>query len=336
MTMPERSFKALVVAETENNTFTRSIKERKIEDLPDGEVLIRVNYSSLNYKDALSASGNRGVTKHYPHTPGIDAAGTVAESTVAAFRVGDRVLVTGYDLGMDTSGGYGQYIRVSSAWVVPLPAGLSLKESMIFGTAGFTAGLSVAALIRDVGPQDGEILVTGASGGVGSIAVAILARLGYPVIAVSGKADAHDFLMSLGARGIIGREAAIDTSRRPLLNGRWAGVVDTVGGDMLVTALRSTRQFGTVTCCGNVASADLLMTVYPFILRGVTLHGINSQNTPMDWRLHVWEKLAGEWKIDQLQNLAKEISLAELGDNIALILKGKQKGRVLVNLDRQV
>jgi acrylyl-CoA reductase (NADPH) len=331
--MDERSFRALVVAEAGNNTFTSSIEERSIGDLPDGEVLIRVNYSSLNYKDALSATGNRGVTKKYPHTPGIDAAGIVAESAGGAFKEGDPVLVTGYDLGMNTSGGYGRYIRVPAAWVVPLPAGLTLKESMIFGTAGFTAGLSVAALIAGVGAKDGEILVTGATGGVGSIAVAILARLGYSVVAVSGKPDAHDFLTDLGARGIISREEAIDTSSRPLLNGRWAGVVDTVGGDILTTALRSTQNFGTVTCCGNVASPDLPMTVFPFILRGIGLHGVNSQNCPMDRRLRVWDKLAGEWKFRQLHGLCKEISLAQLSDNIALILKGKQRGRVLVNLD---
>jgi len=331
--MNEKPFKALVVTEAGESGFTGSVKERHISDLPDGDVLIRVNYSSLNYKDALSATGNRGVTKRYPHTPGIDAAGIVEESTDDAFRLGGRVLVTGYDLGMNTPGGYGQYIRVPAAWVVPLPAGLTLKESMIFGTAGFTAGLSVSALISEVRPEDGEILVTGATGGVGSIAVAILARLGYPVIAVSGKPDAHDFLTGLGVRGIISREEAVDTGSRPLLNGRWAGVVDTVGGDILTTALRSTQPFGTVTCCGNVASPDLPMTVYPFILRGVRLQGINSQNCPMARRLQVWKRLAGEWKFKQLGDLCKEIFIGQLDENINLILHGKQRGRVLVNLD---
>jgi acrylyl-CoA reductase (NADPH) len=331
--MHERPFKGLVVTEGQDTLFTSSVIKRDVDDLPVGDVLIRVKYSSLNYKDALSATGNRGVTKHYPHTPGIDAAGIVAESTAGAFKAGDQVLVTGYDLGMNTPGGYGQYIRVPAAWVVPLPAGLSLKESMIFGTAGFTAGLSVSALIAEVGPGDGEVLVTGATGGVGSISVALLAHLGYTVIAVSGKPDAQSFLTDLGARGIISREEAVDTTNRPLLNGRWAGVIDTVGGDILVTALRSTQPFGTVTCCGNVASPDLPMTVFPFIIRGVRLHGINSQNCPMDRRLRVWDRLAGEWKFGQLQKLCKEISLAQLSDNIALILQGKQMGRVLVNLD---
>jgi acrylyl-CoA reductase (NADPH) len=332
--MKEKPFKALVVTEAQDNIFTSSVKERYIDDLPDGDVLIRVNFSSLNYKDALSASGNRGVTKRFPHTPGIDAAGIVTASKTDAFKPGDPVLVTGYDLGMNTPGGYGQYIRVPVAWVVPLPPGLTLKESMIFGTAGFTAGLSVSALIADVGPEDGEVLVTGATGGVGSISVALLAHLGYTVIAVSGKPDAQGFLNDLGIHGIISREEAVDTSSRPLLNARWAGVIDTVGGDILVTALRSTQPFGTVTCCGNVASPDLPMTVFPFIIRGVNLHGINSQNCPMNRRLRVWDRLAGEWKFRQLQDLYKEVSLAQLNDNIALILKGKQKGRILVNLDK--
>jgi acrylyl-CoA reductase (NADPH) len=331
--MEEKSFKALVVTEAGDAGFASSIKERHIEELPDGEVLIRVNYSSLNYKDALSATGDRGVTKRYPHTPGIDASGIVAESTTSAFRAGDRVLVTGYDLGMNTPGGYGQYIRVPAAWVVPLPTGLTLRESMIFGTAGFTAGLSVSALIEEVRPKDGEILVTGATGGVGSIAVAILAGLGYTVTAVSGKPDAQDFLTGLGAGGIISREEVVDTSSRPLLNGRWAGVVDTVGGDILTTALRSTRPFGTVTCCGNVASPNLPMTVYPFILRGVRLQGINSQNCPMDRRLRIWERLACEWKFKQLGDLCKEIFADQLDENIKLILHGQQRGRVLVNLE---
>ncbi|MDR3630141.1 MAG: YhdH/YhfP family quinone oxidoreductase [Desulfocapsaceae bacterium] len=328
-----RPFRALVVAEVRDKRYTGSIVERDIEDLPAGDVLIRVRYSSLNYKDALSAAGNRGVTRHYPHTPGIDAAGTIEESADPAWRPGDPVLVTGYDLGMNTSGGFGQYIRVPAGWVVPLPAGLSLKESMIFGTAGFTAGMSVSSLVASVRPEDGEILVTGASGGVGSIAVAILARLGYSVIAVSGKPESHDFLTDLGASGIIGREEAAETSARPLLNGRWAGVVDTVGGALLSTAIRSTRPFGTVTCCGNVASPDLPMTVFPFILRGVRLQGIDSQNCPMPERLQVWERLAGIWKLTQLGSLHREIGLSGISDNVALILQGRQQGRVLINLD---
>ncbi len=330
--MSQKKFKALVVSQQEDNKFAGTIQERSTEDLPADDVLIRVNYSSLNYKDALSASGNRGVTRNYPHTPGIDAAGIVEESASNAFKAGDKVLVTGYDLGMNTSGGYGQYIRVPVDWVVPLPEGLSLKESMIYGTAGFTAGMSVAALVSEVEPKHGEILVTGSTGGVGSIATAILSHLGYSVVAVSGKADAQGFLRELGATRIIGRDAALDNSGRPLLKGQWAGVVDTVGGDFLATAIKSTDLHGIVTCCGNAASPDLPLTVFPFILRGVRLQGIDSQNCPMEHRLYVWKKLAGDWRIPQLESLFKETTLSGLNENIDLILQGKQKGRVLVDL----
>ena len=331
--MKNTTFKALVVEESAENNFTLGIKEKSINDLPDGDVLVRVKYSSLNYKDALSATGSKGVTKKYPHTPGIDAAGIVKESSSKAFREGDPVIVTGYDLGMNTSGGFGQYIRVPSQWVVKLPSSLTLKESMIYGTAGFTAGMSVDAITDSLKPEGGEILVTGASGGVGSVSVAILSKLGYSVIAVSGKAEGKDFLMGLGAKEIISRDEAFDTSGRPLLKGRWSGAIDTVGGDILATAIKSTKPWGTVTCCGNVASSDLPITVFPFILRGVKLIGIDSQNCPMEHRLRIWNKLSEEWKCSQFKDLYKEISLEHLNHNIDLILKGMQKGRIIINLD---
>ena len=331
--MTSETFNAMVVEAGENKTYVRQIKKRAVDDLPDGDVLIRVNYSSLNYKDALSAIGNKGVTRSYPHTPGIDAAGTVVESRVGAFKKGDPVLVTGYDLGMNTSGGFGQYVRVPAAWVVPLPQGLTLKESMIFGTAGFTAGMGILFLTERVKPADGPVLVTGATGGVGSVSVAVLAKLGYTVAAVTGKTEEAAFLNSLGASQIVARADAADTSGRPLLKTQWAGVVDTVGGEILATAIKSTHPWGTVTCCGNVASPDLPLTVFPFILRGVRLIGIDSQNCPMDVRLKVWKHLAGAWKVDSLHDLCKEISLNGLNENIDMILKGLQKGRVVVNLD---
>ncbi|MFO7713737.1 YhdH/YhfP family quinone oxidoreductase [Desulfosarcina sp.] len=331
--MTSESFDALVVEAGEDKTYVRQIKKRVVADLPDGDVLIRVKYSSLNYKDALSAVGNKGVTRNYPHTPGIDAAGTVADSRVEAFKAGDKVLVTGYDLGMNTSGGFGQYVRVPAGWVVPLPQGLSLKESMIYGTAGFTAGMGILFLTERVKPEAGPVLVTGATGGVGSVSVAVLAKLGYTVAAVTGKTTETAFLNGLGASQIVDRADAADASGRPLLKAQWAGVVDTVGGEILATAIKSTYPWGTVTCCGNVASPDLPLTVFPFILRGVRLIGIDSQNCPMDVRLKIWENLAGGWKIDRLTGLAKEIALDGLGENIDLILKGQQKGRVVVNLD---
>ncbi len=330
--MPSETFNALVVEAGEDKTYVRQIKKRTVDDLPDGDVLIRVQYSSLNYKDALSAIGNKGVTRSYPHTPGVDAAGTVADSRVDAFKKGDEVLVTGYDLGMNTSGGFGQYVRVPAGWVVPLPGGLSLKESMIFGTAGFTAGMGILFLTERVKPEDGPVLVTGATGGVGSVSVAVLAKLGYTVAAVTGKTAEAAFLNGLGASQIVARADAADTSGRPLLKAQWAGVLDTVGGEILATAIKSTNPWGTVTCCGNVASPDLPLTVFPFILRGIRLIGIDSQNCPMDVRLNVWEHLAGAWKVEGLHDLCAEIGLKGLNENIDLILKGLQKGRVVVDL----
>lgn len=330
--MSDTTFQALVVEETSEKTFTRSIRQRTIDDLPQGDVLVRVKYSSLNYKDGLSASGNRGVTRKYPHTPGIDAAGIVQESASPDFKPGDEVIVTSYDLGMNTAGGFGQFIRVPSDWVVRLPASMSLRQSMIYGTAGFTAGMSVAALIRSVTPEKGTVLVTGATGGVGSMATAILSKLGYPVSAVTGKPGAEAYLKGLGAKGIVSREEALDTSGRPILKGLWSGVVDTVGGDILATAIKSTQPWGTVTCCGNVASPDLPLTVFPFILRGVTLIGIDSQNCPMDHRQAVWNNLADAWKCDELEGLYREVTLEDLSGEIDVILKGGQTGRVVVNL----
>lgn len=331
--MTGKSYRALVVEEMGDNRFSRTIKDKTIDQLPEGEVLVRVHWSSLNYKDALSATGNRGVTRKYPHTPGIDAAGVVEESKSPAFSPGDKVIVTSYDLGMNTSGGFSQYIRVPAAWVLPLPEGLDLRESMILGTAGFTAGMSVMALTHSVPADRGNILVTGATGGVGSLAVVILASLGYSVSAVSGKSDAEPFLTSLGARQILSRAEASTPKERPLQKPLWAGVVDTVGGDILVSAIKAADLQGVVTCCGNVASADLALSVFPFILRGVTLIGIDSQNCPMARRKKVWQHLASDWKPSSLDRLAREITLDELDREIEVILQGGQTGRVVVKMD---
>jgi len=328
------TFLAMVVTQTAPGNFQRTIVTRNLSDLPDGEVLIRVRYSSLNYKDALSASGNRGVTKRYPHTPGIDAAGEVLESASPNFSPGDAVIVSCYDLGMNTSGGFAQYIRVPAKWVMPLPAGLSLRESMIYGTAGFTAAQSVAHLQRHpVLPEQGKILVTGATGGVGSMAVAMLALSGFSVAAATGKPDQVQFLRDLGAQDIVSRENSIDRSNRMLLKEKWAGVIDTVGGEMLATAIKSTRYGGAITCCGNTASPDLPLNVYPFILRGVSLIGIDSAECPMAVRIPIWQKIATTWRLPTLERLATEISLKELDQHIERILQGKQRGRVILNLD---
>ena len=328
------TFQAMVVTQTEPGRFQRAIVTRDLSDLPAGEVLIRVRYSSLNYKDALSASGNRGVTRRYPHTPGIDAAGEVLESGSPDFSPGDEVVVSCYDLGMNTAGGFAQRIRVPAKWVMPLPAGLSLRESMIYGTAGFTAAQSVARLQRHpVLPEQGKILVTGATGGVGSMAVAMLALSGFAVAAATGKPEQEQFLRDLGAREIVAREGCIDRSGRMLLKEKWAGVIDTVGGEILATAIKSTRYGGAVTCCGNTASPDLPLNVYPFILRGVSLLGIDSAECPMAVRIPIWQKIATTWRLPNLERVATEISLKELDQHIESILQGKQLGRVILNLD---
>ena len=326
-------FKAMIVKKTAEGHITRQIAYRSVDELPAGEVLIRVYYSSLNYKDGLSATGHKGVTKKYPHTPGVDAAGVVAESRHDAFQPGDEVIVTGYDLGMNTAGGFGQYIRVPAAWVIPLPDNLSLQESMAYGSAGLTAGFCLLQLqAHDITPDRGDILVTGATGGVGSFAVAMLANIGYRVVAVTGKTDEEPFLTALGAKDVISRQEAIDTSGKPLLKGRWAGVVDSVGGDMLATAIRSTKLHGVVTCCGNVASPDLPINVYPFILRGIALIGIDSQSCPMTFRRQTWEKIATEWKLPDLDRQTSVRPLEALDAEIDRILAGKQTGRVIVDL----
>ena len=326
-------FTALVVGKTSGTQFARQICERSTSDLPDGDLLMRVLYSSLNYKDALSATGHPGVTRQFPHTPGIDAAGEVVSCASGAFVPGEKVLVTGYDLGMECDGGWGEYIRIPSEWVVRLPASLTLRDAMALGTAGFTAALSVLKLERaGVSPADGDILVTGATGGVGSIAVSILARAGYRVVAATGKSDDEPFLRRLGAAEVIPREQVTAGAERPMMKERWAGVVDVVGGETLVAAVKSARYGGVVTCCGLVGSIDLTLNVYPFILRGVSLIGIDSVNCPHDTRLQVWEKLAGAWHSEHLAEVVTEVTLAGVEEKIQAILKGGIRGRVVIKM----
>ena len=329
----QETFKALVVTETDDQRFVREIKARTKDELPAGEVLIRVHYSSLNYKDALSASGNRAVTRRYPHTPGVDAAGVVEKSDVPHLLPGDQVLCCCYGLGMNMPGGFGQYIRVPAKWVHPCPPGLSLRESMIFGTGGFTAALSVDALLRHgLKPEQGKILVTGATGGVGSVSVAILSKCGFRVTAATGKPTEAEFLKELGATEVIGRNQATDTTERAIIKGKWAGVIDTVGGEMLATAIKSTRYGGIITCCGNVGGPELHTTVYPFILRGVALQGIDAAECPLPERQRVWQRLGAEWKLAQLERLTSEIGLHDLDREIESMLQGRHSGRTIVNL----
>ncbi|MDZ7659936.1 YhdH/YhfP family quinone oxidoreductase [Fodinibius sp.] len=327
------TFKALVVEEKSDGLFQRSVRQWPKDNLPDHEVLIEVEYSSLNYKDALSATGNKGVTKKYPHIPGIDAAGVVVESSDAQFSTEDKVIVTGYDLGQNTSGGFGQYIRVPANWIVPLPKELTLRESMMIGTAGFTAAIGIHHLRHNnINPDSGNILVTGATGGVGIMAIAILSKLGYKVTAATGKMNQKEFLTETGAASVIHREEVQDESSRPLLSSKWAGAIDTVGGIMLDTTLRQTQHNGTVACCGNVLGHELHTNVYPFILRGVHLAGMDSRNCKMELRNKLWGKLANDWKPKNIERLAREVSLEELDDEIDRIINGKQVGRVLVNI----
>ncbi|AKX46580.1 quinone oxidoreductase [Thiopseudomonas alkaliphila] len=326
-----KHFKALWVTETPE--FKQQIIERSVADLPEGELLIKVEYSCLNYKDALSASGNRGVTKHYPHTPGIDAAGTVVESSVADFQPGTEVIVTGYDLGMNTAGGLAGYIRVPAAWAIKRPVGLTAQQAMSYGTAGLTAGLCINKLLKaGLMPEQGTVLVTGATGGVGSIAVALLSKLGFKVAAVTGKAEQAEWLQSLGAEQVLSREQLAEGLNKPLLRPLWAGVVDTVGGDLLFNAIKALNYGASAACCGLTAGVNFDASVLPFILRGVNLLGVDSVELPLAEKQAVWDKLATEWSVPALEQLVTEISLEQVPAAISQILSGLHTGRMLVKL----
>lgn len=327
-----RSFKALVIEESAEGKFLSVIRNREIADLPDNDVLIRVNWSGLNYKDALSASGNKGITRKYPHTPGIDAAGTVVHSKSGAFIEGEEVIVTGYDLGMNTSGGFAEFINVPAGWVVKLPKGISLQESMVIGTSGFTAASGIFEFINHgIKPDSGEILITGATGAVGSMAVAMLSVAGYSAVAATGKPEATEWLLKLGAKRIIAREELEDISGKGLLPAKWCAVLDTVGGKALSTAIRSTKERGIVANCGMVASNMLNVSVFPFILRAVRLVGIASAETPMSRRLEIWN-LITRFKPHNLPELGRRISLEDVPYELGLMLEGRQTGKVIVSL----
>jgi acrylyl-CoA reductase (NADPH) len=331
--MLPKTFRCYLVTKDSDGNVSGEITERPLDELPEGDVLIRVEHSSLNYKDALAAKGHPGVNKVFPHIPGVDAAGTVVQSGVYEFVEGDLVLVTGFDMGANRWGGYAEYVRVPQDWVVPLPYGLTLRESMMLGTAGLTAGFCVDALRKHgVNPESGPVVVTGATGGVGSFAVAILAKLGYHVAAVTGKPGAGEYLNSLGAAEILPREAVNDTSGKPLLSRRWAGAVDTVGGNALGTILRSMQLSGCVAACGNAGGFELPITVYPFILRGVTLAGIDAAWCPIPLRHETWQHLADDWKPDCLDRIARFIDMDDLPPQFDEILAGRITGRLAVDV----
>lgn len=331
--MDNLTFKAYRVIEDAAGKFRRELVERKIEDLPPGGLTVKIQYAALNYKDALSFSGNKGVTRKYPHTPGIDGAGIVVESGSSDFKSGDQVLVTSYDLGMNTDGAFAEYIRVPAEWAIPLPEGINLLESMILGTAGLTAGIGLQKMEKmGQTPKMGPIVVSGATGGVGSLAIAILSKAGYEVIASTGKEEMTDFLKSLGTTEVVDREKINDDSSRPLMKPQWAGALDTVGGNTLATLIKGCHPEGNIASCGLVSSPVLPTTVFPFILNGVNLLGIDSATYPKPDRLHVWRKLAQEWRFSDMESLATVCQLDELGPHIDAMLRGDSKGRVITKM----
>jgi len=323
--------KAYVVEKIEDKKFESGVQDIEIPTINENEVLIKVSYSSLNFKDALSSVGNPGVTRVFPHVTGIDVAGTIEESNSDEFKVGDTVLVTGYDMGMNTNGGHAEFVKVPASWVVPMPENITDKEIMTYGTAGLTAALSVNELLNN-GVTSGEVLVTGATGGVGSIAVSILSKLGFEVTAISGKEERIPFLKELGAKEVILRKDFDVENKRPMGSEKYDGVIDTVGGNILAEALKVIKYDGVATCCGLTSSHELPTNVFPFILRGVRLIGIDSVECKREKKIAAWEKVANEFKIDTLNDLTNEISLDEVKDAYAQLLSGKAVGRYLVKM----
>ncbi|MFJ7745351.1 acryloyl-CoA reductase [Peribacillus sp. NPDC097295] len=326
-------FEALVVNKQEND-FSLSIQQLSLGDLPEGEVLIRVHYSGVNYKDSLATIPNGNIVASYPIVPGIDLAGVVVSSKDPRYKEGDEVIATSYGIGVSHFGGYGEFAQIPAEWVVPLPEGLTLKEAMIIGTAGFTAALSVMRLEQNgVTPDSGNVLVTGATGGVGSFAVSILSKLGYSVEASTGKKSEHAYIKELGATKILSREDVYNGTLRPLGKQKWIGAVDPVGGDPLASVLSQIIYGGSVAVSGLTAGTNLPTTVFPFILRGVNLLGIDSVNCPMETRLQVWKRLATDFKPSHLKQLIQqEITLKELPTVLPTLLKGEARGRTIVKL----
>ena len=327
------TYKAFEVREETEKNFVGTIVEKSALELAEGSVSIEVCYSSVNYKDALSASGSKAVTREYPHVPGIDAAGTVLANTDSNFAVGDEVVVTGYDLGMNTAGGFGQQVTVPGGWVTKLPVGLSLRDSMVLGTAGLTAGLCVnKLLLNGITPEAGKVLVTGATGGVGIIACALLVKLGFEVVASTGKLAETAKLTALGVSEVISREAFSEENPRPMLKESYAAAVDVAGGTTLVNVIKSLSYGGSVAACGLVDSPALSATVLPFILRGVNLLGVDSVELPLAQKQQVWNLFANEWALTDIDSLAETIVLAELPAVLAKVLAGGAIGRYVLDL----
>ncbi len=331
--MMKQSFEALIVDKQEDKLLTE-IKKLTTDDLPKGDVLIQVHYSGVNYKDSLATIPNGNIVKSYPFIPGIDLAGVVVSSDDPRFKDGDKVIATSYEIGVSHFGGYSQYARIPSEWIVPLPDELSLKEAMIIGTAGFTAALSVQRLLdNDLKQEDGKVLVTGATGGVGSFATAILAKLGFEVEASTGKDTEHEYVKELGASSILSREEVYDGKISSLGKQRWAAAVDPVGGEVLASILSNIQYGGSVAVSGLTAGNKVPTTVFPFILRGVNLLGIDSVFCPMVTRVEIWNRLASDFKLNHLDFLVQqEITLQQLPDVLPTLLKGEARGRTIVKL----
>ena len=326
-------YRALITSE-ENKTFINSIEKKDISDLPENDTLIKVKYSSLNYKDALSASGNKGVTRNFPHTPGIDAAGVVETTSGNKFKSGDEVIVTGYDMGMNTYGGFGEYIKVPQEWIVKKPKNLSLSESMAFGTAGLTAGLCLRKLLaHGLKPEDGDVFVSGVTGGVGIISLMLFKKLGFNVTAITGKLDQEEFLKNLGANQVIDRNSLDLDLISPLQKPIYSGGIDAVGGKILSNLICSTSQRAAIACCGMVGGLALDTSIFPFILRGLTLFGIDSAESLIDVKDEIWNNFSSSWKLENIDQNIKDISLDELPEEIDKILKGNQIGRVRIVYD---
>ncbi len=326
-------YKALVTTES-NKKYNNSIEEKNLDFLPDNNTLIKVKYSSLNYKDALSASGNKGVTKNYPHTPGIDAAGIIEHSSGTKFKKGEEVIVTGYDLGMNTFGGFGEYIRVPDEWIIKKPKNLTLSESMAFGTAGLTAGLCMRKLLQHgLKPEDGKVFVSGVTGGVGMISLMLFNKLGFEVSAITGKLNESKLLKNLGAKEIVDRNDLDLDLISPLQKPIYSGGIDAVGGKILSNLICSTSQRAAIACCGMVGGLSLDTSIFPFILRGLSLFGIDSAESLIDVKEEVWNNFSSDWKLENIDENIKDISLDELPDEIDKILEGNQIGRVRVVYD---
>ena len=315
--------------EEKDSAFSASISKLELEKPADGYVQIKVSHSSLNYKDALSASGNKGVTRTYPFVPGIDAAGIITDANSSTFNDGDEVIVTGYDMGMDTPGGFGEYINVPAGWVVKKPSALTSLEAMSIGTAGLTAAASVLKIYESSQESDLPVLVSGATGGVGSIGVMLMSKLGKEVSALTGKSSSADFLKSLGATKIIMRDEYLEAPAKAMERPLFSSAIDTVGGNVLSKMLPQISPHGVVACCGNVAGIEVNTTVFPFILRGITLAGIDSAESSLAFKTSIWNKFADEWNLD-LSSMIKIVTKENLQQEIDLILQGGQQGRVVL------